>query len=291
MEGSIFTGERWEAYTELLFLRARYYEPGTGRFISKDPWGGEVGRPLTLNPYLYGVGDPVNSLDYLGTNPHRGSIYSCNCGFIDNAHFDQAEDSFAAAVIRKVKQADTVPEFDLSLPNAFWKIVQRTESRVRIKQHLNDREQGEVALGIFEAMENKSETGFLQVMADSDWDEEDLISNLLSFYFSLGGEYTLENISKWCGYLDEVESGEVFDWYKAHLGFKKVKEWGKPRLARCADAKCGILWWRSPCEDCPLDRYCPGERRFPSDKFSIVPEPEGDKWEFVEGPSVRPSIE
>jgi RHS repeat-associated protein len=31
-----FTGERWEAYADLLFLWARYYEPGTGRFIGKD---------------------------------------------------------------------------------------------------------------------------------------------------------------------------------------------------------------------------------------------------------------
>jgi hypothetical protein len=23
-----FTGERWEAYSQLIFLRARYYEPG-----------------------------------------------------------------------------------------------------------------------------------------------------------------------------------------------------------------------------------------------------------------------
>jgi hypothetical protein len=182
------------------------------------------------------VDDPVNFLDYLGTNPHRGSIYSCNCGFIDNAHFDRAaEKSFAAEVIRKVREADTTPEFLLSLPNAFLIIVQRTESRVQIKQHLNDREQGEVALGIFEAMENKSEVGFGQRMAGSSWDEEDLISNLLSFYFALGGEYTFEHTSKWCGYLDEVKSGKVFDWYEAHLRFNKVKEWGKPRLATCAE--------------------------------------------------------
>jgi RHS repeat-associated protein len=32
-----FTGEWWGAYSALLFLRARYYEPGTGRFLNKDP--------------------------------------------------------------------------------------------------------------------------------------------------------------------------------------------------------------------------------------------------------------
>jgi RHS repeat-associated protein len=37
-----FTGERWEAYSQVLFLRARYYEPRTGRFISEDSWPGNT---------------------------------------------------------------------------------------------------------------------------------------------------------------------------------------------------------------------------------------------------------
>jgi RHS repeat-associated protein len=48
-----FTGEQWEAYAQLLFLRARYYEPWTGRFVSKDPWAGDYYRPPTLDPYAY----------------------------------------------------------------------------------------------------------------------------------------------------------------------------------------------------------------------------------------------
>jgi RHS repeat-associated protein len=33
-----FTGEQWGAYTGLLFLRARYCEPQTGRFLTQDVW-------------------------------------------------------------------------------------------------------------------------------------------------------------------------------------------------------------------------------------------------------------
>ena len=43
-----FTGERWEAYSQLLFLRARYYEPEMGRFVSKDAWEGDFYQPQTL---------------------------------------------------------------------------------------------------------------------------------------------------------------------------------------------------------------------------------------------------
>jgi RHS repeat-associated protein len=64
-----FTGERWEAYSELLFLRARYYHPGTGRFISQDSWAGSAYRPQTMNRWSYANGDPINLTDPTG---HEG---------------------------------------------------------------------------------------------------------------------------------------------------------------------------------------------------------------------------
>lgn len=36
-----FTGE-WTDNTGLVYLRARYYAPGAGRFISKDTWAGRL---------------------------------------------------------------------------------------------------------------------------------------------------------------------------------------------------------------------------------------------------------
>jgi RHS repeat-associated protein len=58
-----FTGERWEAYTELLFLRARYYDPGIGRFVSRDPWPGSGWLPQTLHGWSYVESNPINRLD------------------------------------------------------------------------------------------------------------------------------------------------------------------------------------------------------------------------------------
>ena len=37
----------------LIYLRARYYEPGTGRFVSADPFGGFAGDPSSQNAYAY----------------------------------------------------------------------------------------------------------------------------------------------------------------------------------------------------------------------------------------------
>lgn len=47
----------------LLFMRARYYDSDTGRFLSKDPLRGELVDPGTLNRYVYVLGNPVMGID------------------------------------------------------------------------------------------------------------------------------------------------------------------------------------------------------------------------------------
>ncbi len=52
-----------EDETGLVYMRARYYEPATGRFISEDPAQDGV------NWYLYADGNPVNKVDADGKEP------------------------------------------------------------------------------------------------------------------------------------------------------------------------------------------------------------------------------
>jgi RHS repeat-associated protein len=61
-----YTGEAWDAEVELLYLRARYYQPTTGRFVSRDAWMGDVWRPGTLNGFVYVTNNPVNYTDPSG---------------------------------------------------------------------------------------------------------------------------------------------------------------------------------------------------------------------------------
>jgi RHS repeat-associated protein len=61
-----FTGEAWDEEVELLYLRARYYQPETGRFITKDPWPGKASRPRTLNHYAYFANNPTGYVDPKG---------------------------------------------------------------------------------------------------------------------------------------------------------------------------------------------------------------------------------
>jgi RHS repeat-associated protein len=61
-----FTGEQWDASAGLVFLRARYYQPATGRFLGKDPFLGYAAFPQTQHPYVYVGNNPVNLTDPSG---------------------------------------------------------------------------------------------------------------------------------------------------------------------------------------------------------------------------------
>jgi RHS repeat-associated protein len=54
-------GEYTDAETGFTYLRARYYDPATGQFISRDPI-----EALTHEPYGYVGGNPLNATDPLG---------------------------------------------------------------------------------------------------------------------------------------------------------------------------------------------------------------------------------
>ncbi len=58
-----------EAALSLQYLRARYYQPTTGRFISVDPVPGYPLDPITLHQYLYAANKPVNIIDPSGLSP------------------------------------------------------------------------------------------------------------------------------------------------------------------------------------------------------------------------------
>jgi len=57
-----FTGETQDP-TGLYYLRARWYDPGTGRFLTRDPFPGLAALPQTQHPYVYVGNNPVNLVD------------------------------------------------------------------------------------------------------------------------------------------------------------------------------------------------------------------------------------
>ena|GEM_PF-1192754 len=58
-----YCGEYYDKETEEVYLRARYYQPSVGRFITRDTYTGESDEPLSLHLYTYCANDGVNKCD------------------------------------------------------------------------------------------------------------------------------------------------------------------------------------------------------------------------------------
>jgi RHS repeat-associated protein len=66
-----YTGRESDSETGLYYYRARYYDPGVGRFISQDPMAFRGGE----NFYVYAYNNVVNLDDPFGLCPPN-----CHCG-------------------------------------------------------------------------------------------------------------------------------------------------------------------------------------------------------------------
>jgi RHS repeat-associated protein len=64
----LYTGQQYDAATELYSLRARYYSPQQGRFLSMDKWPVSRQNPMELNRYGYTANNPLNLQDPSGNS-------------------------------------------------------------------------------------------------------------------------------------------------------------------------------------------------------------------------------
>ena len=65
-----FTGEFTDP-SGMVYLRARYYMPNDGRFLTRDTWMGDETQPMSYNLWNYVQSNPVNYADpsgYVRTN-------------------------------------------------------------------------------------------------------------------------------------------------------------------------------------------------------------------------------
>ncbi|MCD1258816.1 Hint domain-containing protein [Paenibacillus athensensis] len=73
-----YSGEMWDSSANLQYLRARWYSPAMGRFISEDTYEGQIDNPLSLNLYTYVHNNPLTQIDPTGHMPFFPvSTYVC----------------------------------------------------------------------------------------------------------------------------------------------------------------------------------------------------------------------
>jgi RHS repeat-associated protein len=160
-----FTGESYGDSTQLLYLRARYYNPANGRFQSRDTWDGDKNRPMSYNSWLYVYGNPINLTDPTGFspyNPPHPSKIPCEesgghdkryCilndgGYLDMAHFRGGKEH-AKNIIQQLEKAKG--KFNAPISYSRSLIVTELEYThiVRIPANINKETMDSVALGIF----------------------------------------------------------------------------------------------------------------------------------------------
>ncbi len=61
-----YRSQQTDAASGLQYLRARYYSPKVGRFLSRDIAAYRFDDPVEINRYTYAAADPINGFDPLG---------------------------------------------------------------------------------------------------------------------------------------------------------------------------------------------------------------------------------
>jgi RHS repeat-associated protein len=62
----LYLGEQFDPDLGFYYLRARYLNPSTGRFLTMDQFEGDIFNPQSLHKYVYAQNDPVNKIDPSG---------------------------------------------------------------------------------------------------------------------------------------------------------------------------------------------------------------------------------
>jgi RHS repeat-associated protein len=280
-----FTGEMYDAGTGLVFLRARYYNPAGGRFLSRDVWDGDNQMPMSYNAWLYTYANPVGLVDPSGNIPTMADVkngdvvYSCNCGFIDFGHVN----SFLVQELLQLmdKEEEELNEFYFRFSiGTDVKFVSKKHSSITpvVRKGLADDTKKEVALGIYRTLNENIENHQLWFTSYS---FEDLSSDEIGFYLALrfGGVDPRQNEEAWNWLADrckfdkdkQIAIDNSVNAYKSLGGFlnifvnlPKIKEWGN-------------AFYCDNIENCSEDHNWPNES---SSITPILPNRNHEWWEY-----------
>ena len=221
-----FSSKYTDAESGLLYYGYRYYNPGTGRWLSRDPIAEDGG----FNLYGFVQNNPIDHIDVLGLSsradiPNR-LIYSENAGWIDWGHANPEglEYFWSQFTSNETRSADIMLEsqgyYYISYAQRMMKKVMGVPIRDSVTSHfmykkglsLGDRES--VALGIFmyvtDQFEGLQASGIYGLVSNSGNSEEDRPSNLIGFYRAVR-KYTRPQIEAWAKVTTAEESRCLWD--------------------------------------------------------------------------------
>lgn len=217
--------------------------------------------------------------------PKVGLAYTCNCGWVDAGHANpsSSKPNIGAANLWK----DILTESEKHVQNGFegfrikylqdasaWGITFKNNGDYFVKTGLSEYEKKKVALAVFqevslgfEKIQGMGVKGFLSETfgTGSSFSQEDLVSNLLSFYDAVEKIHWQDR----CGIVSRKASMSVWD-NNGAIGAQQNKNYGFiPKYERCNE--------------------CPGNPVFPDAYQRIYPISKGI-WRYDFNPNASPLV-
>ena len=113
-----YAGEYYDDELDMLYLRARYYDPQTGRFISLDAEKGSIQNPMDMNRYVYCRNNPLKYVDPSGkegvaaqllfdafTGKGASKDYSSNQGMVRTFYFSGILNNKISELLKDFKKS------------------------------------------------------------------------------------------------------------------------------------------------------------------------------------------
>ncbi|MCL2332888.1 MAG: DNRLRE domain-containing protein [Actinomycetia bacterium] len=116
-----YAGYVWDAESGLYYCSARYYDPGTASFISRDPAKADGEK----SPYLYCAGEPVGGVDPTG---QKKSSWARLCAYSKCSFFSNELTFGAVGAIPPAYSILSLSSFALSLLKFGGHIAMQTEA-------------------------------------------------------------------------------------------------------------------------------------------------------------------
>jgi RHS repeat-associated protein len=107
-----YAGEIFDDETGLYYLRARYYDPAIGRFVSKDTYEGQISNPLSQNLYTYVINNPLRYIDPSGNycvskngkNSHSGGCSSSDSTYVPDSIYNANKNKSINTLVKLYNQ-------------------------------------------------------------------------------------------------------------------------------------------------------------------------------------------
>jgi RHS repeat-associated protein len=112
----LYRGEQYDPNLGFYYLRARYYDPGMGRFATMDPFNGFLADPMSAHEYLYVGANPANRSDPSGL---------CDCSLVSQVQAGNVNAIVTTSSVRSGVQVAANRAAGKALENYVRTIIER----------------------------------------------------------------------------------------------------------------------------------------------------------------------